>query len=56
MESGLRAASAANAAEAVIRTKYRSLTDRYHLETVAIETADTYSERTKNKFTILVVG
>ena len=32
------------------RAKYRSLTDRYQFEAVAIETADTYSEGTKNIF------
>ena len=40
--------SAENAAETVTRTKYRSLTDRYQIEAVAIETAGTYSEGTKN--------
>ena len=47
-ESAVRAGSAANAAETVKRSKYRSLTDRYQFEAVAIETAGTYSEGTKN--------
>ena len=47
-ESAVRAGSAANAAETVKRAKYRSLTDRYQFEAVAIETAGTYSEGTKN--------
>ena len=47
-ESAVRAGSAANAAETVIRAKYRSLTDRYQFEAVTIETAGTYSEGTKN--------
>ena len=37
-ESAVRAGSAANAAETVIRVKYRSLTDRYQFEAVSIET------------------
>ena len=44
----MRAGSAANAAETVKRTKYRSLTDRYQFEAVTIETAGTYSEWSKN--------
>ena len=44
----MQAGSAANAAETVKRTKYRSLTDRYQFEAVAIETTGTYSEGTKN--------
>ena len=44
----MRAGSAANAAETVKRIKHRSLTDRYHFEAVAIETAGTCSEGTQN--------
>ena len=40
-ESAVRAGSAANATETVKRTKYRSLTDRYQFEAVAIETTGT---------------
>ena len=47
-ESAVRADLAANAAETVKRTKYRSLTDSYQLEAVAIEKVGTYSEGTKN--------
>ena len=47
-ESDVCAGSAAYAAETVQRTIYRSLTDRYQFEEVVIETADTYSEETKN--------
>ena len=39
---------AETAAESAKRAKYRSLTDRYQFEAVAIETAGTYSEGTKN--------
>ena len=44
----MRACSAANATNTVKRTKYRSLTDCYQLEAVAIETVGTYSEGTTN--------
>ena len=47
-ESSVRAGSTANAAETVKRTKHQSHTDRYQFEAVATETADTYSETTKN--------
>ena len=47
-ESAARAGSAADAAETVKRSKYRSLTDSYQFEAVAIETVGTYSEGTKN--------
>ena len=47
-EGAVRAGPAANAAETVKRTKHQSLTDCYHFEAVAIETAGTYSEGTKS--------
>ena len=47
-KSAVRAGSATNTTEIVKRTKYRSLTNRYQLETVAIETAGTYNDGTKN--------
>ena len=47
-ECAVRAGWAANAAETVKWTKYQSLTDRYQFEAVAIETAGSYSEGTKN--------
>ena len=45
--SVLRAGSAANAAETLKRTKYRSLNERYKFESVEIETAGTCSEETE---------
>ena len=47
-ESAVRAGSASNAVGTVKRTKYRSPTYRYQFEIVAIATAGTYSEETKN--------
>ena len=47
-ESVVRTGSAANVAETVKRSKYRSLTDRYQFEAVVIETAGTYSKGTNN--------
>ena len=44
----MQAGSATNAAETVKRTKYQTVTDRYQFETLAIETAGTYSDGTKN--------
>ena len=44
----MRAGSGADDIETLKRTKYRSLTDRYQFEAVAIETAGTYSDATKN--------
>ena len=44
----MRAGSVANAAKTIKRTKYQSVTNRYHFEAVALETAGTYSEETKN--------
>ena len=42
-ESDKQAGSAANAAETVKPTKYRTLTDRHQSAEVAIETAGTYN-------------
>ena len=44
----MRAGSATNAADTIERTKYRFITSCYQFEAVAIETAGTCSEGTKN--------